>query len=295
MTDTLPRGVFAALLTLYDEDERVDVPAVAELALRLVDAGVHGLVVCGSTGEFHLLEPDERRALLEAVVRAVDGRVPVIAQAGAGSTRAACALAEHAVETGAAGVLAVTPYYNQTDAAGMREHLTAIAAAAGGSVLAYSIRSLAGTVYPLPLLQELAEAGIVRGVKESDDQLGRLLALIARDHDGFAGFTGSATLVSSALLAGGQGGILALGNAAPETCVAVAEDALAGDGAEANRRFASLETLMQAIAAAPAPAGLRAAAALRFGCPEHARRPLHPVSPVQRAAISDALAALAHA
>ena len=94
-----PPGVHVPLLTLYDAAEEIDVDATAAFARRLVDAGVHGLVLAGSTGEFHLHTPAERRALLEAVIAACPG-TPVLAQVGAPAQRDAVALAEHAAAGG---------------------------------------------------------------------------------------------------------------------------------------------------------------------------------------------------
>src|SRR5262249_50092661 len=104
----LRRGVYPALITFYDERERVDSEASAAHRGRLIDAGVDGVVVGGSTGEFHLLSLDERRALLEAVAGAAGGRVAVTAHVGAPTTRATCELAQHAAEHGADAVLVVT-------------------------------------------------------------------------------------------------------------------------------------------------------------------------------------------
>ena len=85
--------VYAPLLTLYDAGEEIDVDATAALGLRLVEAGVHGLVLSGSTGEFHLHTPVERQTLLEAVIAACPSGTPVLAQVGAPSQRDAMALA----------------------------------------------------------------------------------------------------------------------------------------------------------------------------------------------------------
>ena len=123
-----PPGVYAPLLTLYDAGEEIDVAGTAALGRRLVDAGLHGLVVSGSTGEFHLHTPVERQVLLEAVIAACPG-TPVLVQVGAPAQRDAMALAAHAVAAGAAGVMLITPYYNRVgpkelaDFAHLRAHV----------------------------------------------------------------------------------------------------------------------------------------------------------------------------
>jgi dihydrodipicolinate synthase/N-acetylneuraminate lyase len=287
----LPGGVYVPLLTLYDDAERVDVAAVGEHARGLLEDGVHGLVVAGSTGEFHLLTGDERRALLEEVLGAADGRVPVIAHVGAPSTRESEALAAHAAEAGAAALLAVTPYYHVVDAPALERHLRDVAAAGAGiPLLAYSMPRMAGSDYPLRLLLALAADGLVAGAKESGGDIARVLTLASATPAGFAVFTGAAPLLAPAVLAGAHGGILALGNVVPEALVAIYDAAAAGDGAHALALSAALLPLAGAIAAAGAsPGGLRAAASLRFGLPGGARRPLRPVSPEERTRLAAAL------
>ena len=92
--------------------EDIDIAATAAFAQLLVETGIHGLVLAGSTGEFHLHTPAERRALLEAVIAACPG-TPVLTQVGAPAERDAVALAAHAAASGAAAVMLITPYYNR--------------------------------------------------------------------------------------------------------------------------------------------------------------------------------------
>src|SRR3954463_7554336 len=106
-----PPGVYVPLLTLYDASEEIDIDATAAFGRRLADAGVHGLVLAGSTGEFHLHTPAERPAVFGAVVGGCPG-TPVLTRVGAPAQRDAIALAEHATASGAAAVMLITPYYN---------------------------------------------------------------------------------------------------------------------------------------------------------------------------------------
>ncbi|HET6172843.1 MAG TPA: dihydrodipicolinate synthase family protein [Gaiellales bacterium] len=276
---TPPPGVYPPLLTLYDDREEIDLAATAAFGRRLVDAGVHGLVLSGSTGEFHLHTPAERRALLEAVVAACPG-TPVLAQVGAPAQRDAVALAKHAAANGAAGVMLITPYYNRVGAPELAGLARAVHAAVPGlPLIAYTMPAMAGSQWPLELLRELAAEGVVGGVKESADEVGRFLQILAACPPPFAAFCGTPPLLIPAVLAGGHGGILAIANAVPERCVAVYEAAAAGEGRRAAELFAPLVRLIGAVrAAGAAPTGLRAAAALRFGIGTATRRPLAPVA-----------------
>jgi 4-hydroxy-tetrahydrodipicolinate synthase len=273
-----PPGVYAPLLTLYDDGEGIDLSATAAFGRRLVDSGVHGLVMAGSTGEFHLHTPDERRALLEAVIAACPG-TPVCVQVGAPAQRDALALAEHAAASGAVGIMLITPYYNRVGQAELVAYARAVHGAAGGlPLIAYTMPAMAGSQWPLDVLRELAAEGVVSGVKESADDTGRMLGIIAACPQPFAAFCGTPTLLIATVLAGGHGGILAIANAVPERCAAVYEAIDAGDGLRAGELFAPLVPLMAAIrSGGAAPTGARAAAAIRFGVGTATRRPLAPV------------------
>jgi dihydrodipicolinate synthase/N-acetylneuraminate lyase len=240
---------------------------------------MHGLVVSGSTGEFHLHTPVERQALLEAVIAACPD-TPVLAQVGAPAQRDAVALAGHAVAAGAAGVMLITPYYNRVGAKELASFARAVCGAAGGlSLIAYTMPAMAGSQWPLEVLRELAAEGVVGGVKESADEVGRFLQILDACPPPFAAFCGTPPLLIPATLAGGHGGILAIANAVPERCVAVYEAAAAGEGRRAAELFAPLVPLIAGVrAAGAAPTGLRAAAALRYGIATATRRPLAPVA-----------------
>ena len=274
-----PPGVYVPLLTLYDDGEEIDIAATAAFGRRLVDSGVHGLVLAGSTGEFHLHTPAERRALLEAVLAACPG-TPVLSQVGAPAQRDAVALAEHAGASGAAAVMLITPYYNRVGPAELAGLARAVHGAAGGlPLIAYTMPAMAGSQWPLDVLYELAAEGVISGVKESGEQVGRFLQILDSCPPQFAAFCGTPSLLYLVTLAGGHGGILAIANVAAERCVAVYEAAAAGEGRRAAELFAPLVPLLGAIrAAGPSPTGMRAAAALRYGIGTATRRPLAPVA-----------------
>ena len=279
MSPTLPRGIYAPLLTFYRADESVDTSAVVAHARTLVDDGVSGLVVAGSTGEFHLLDDGERRDLF-AAVRGACPDVPVVAHVGAPTTRRSIALAKHAADGGAAAIMLVTPYYNRVGERELEASLRAVHEAAPGlPLLAYSMPLMAGADYGSELLVRLAGDGVLYGSKESGREQDRLLALLSAMPADFAIFVGNAALLAPGVLAGAHGGVLGLANAAPAACVAMYEAAARGDVDDAATCWEALAPLDQAIReAGPAPTGMRAAAAARLGLAAHARRPLQPVT-----------------
>jgi 4-hydroxy-tetrahydrodipicolinate synthase len=240
-------GVAVALVTLFQADGRVDAAATAAHAARLVDAGVKAVVVAGSTGEAAALSPDERVALLAAVVRAVPPGVPVVAGTGAPSAYQAALLTADAVGAGADAVLALAPPASR-DLAG---YYKAVADAAGDRpVLAYHFPAVSAPGIPLGDLAALP----VQGIKDSAEDPSRLVEELTT-YPGWV-YAGSAAMAPLVTTLGGQGAILALANAEPELCVA----AFAGDP-EAYRRLMPAHLRMRA----GLPRAIKEMAAERYG------------------------------
>jgi 4-hydroxy-tetrahydrodipicolinate synthase len=210
-------GIGVALLTLFDRDGGLDAPATAEHAARLVDAGVTGVVVAGSTGEAEALDADERSALLAAVRGVVGGRVPVLAGTGAPSARQAVALSQRAAAEGADALLVLSPPGTDDP----RPYYDAVGTAVDVPVLAYHYPTASAPGIPVDLLCELP----VSGVKDSTGDPARLAVEIDQVGDGV--YTGSAPLLLQARAMGASGAILALANVDPDGCRLAWE----GDGA----------------------------------------------------------------
>jgi 4-hydroxy-tetrahydrodipicolinate synthase len=240
-------GVGVALVTLFDDHGALDAPASAELAASLVDAGVQGVVVAGTTGEAATLDPDERISLLTAVRHAVPPATPVIAGTGAPSARQAVRLTRDALEHGADAVLVLAP----PAASDVRPYYDDVAAAAGGSerVLAYHFPAVSPPGIPVAVLCDLP----VAGCKDSSGDAGRLLEEVV-SFDGSL-YTGSAALLSYAGPLGCTGAILSLANIDPERCAR----AFAGD-VDAQRALADTNRSSRVRF----PAGLKELVAERF-------------------------------
>jgi 4-hydroxy-tetrahydrodipicolinate synthase len=227
-------GVGVALVTLFDDRGDVDAPATAALASQLVDLGVRGVVVAGTTGEAATLEPAERVALLDAVRKELGSSVPVIAGTGAPSARQAEALTRDAVERGADAVLTLSPPA-VTDP---RPYYEAVAKAASGtSVLAYHFPKVSSPGIAVRQLGDLP----VAGVKDSSGDAERLLHEL-HEYEGPI-YTGSSALLSFAGPLGCAGAILSLANVEPERCArafggdVVAQAALVESHLAAHDRF----------------------------------------------------------
>ena len=247
MNQPIFEGVGVALVTLFDERGELDTAATADHAVRLVDLGLTAVVVAGSTGEASALDPAERGALLDAVVRAVDGRVPVIAGTGAPSARQAGRLTADAAGHGASAALVLSP----PGAPDPRPYYDDVAKAAPDlPLLAYHFPAASLPGIPVATLSDLP----VVGCKDSSGDAERLLEELAAFDRPL--YTGSSALLSFAGPVGCAGAILALANVEPEGCIA----AFAGD-AEAQRRLVAAHLGSKRSF----PKGIKELTAARFG------------------------------
>lgn len=240
-------GVGVALVTLFGDDGVLAAKATADLAARLVELGVRGVLVAGTTGEAAALTPEERGELVGAVRAALPAEVPVIAGTGAATGAQAASLTARAFDAGADAALALSP----PGVADPRPYYDRVAhAAAGRPLLAYHFPGASSPGVPVDLLPELP----VTGLKDSSGDAARLL----HEVEVFDGdlYTGATSLVTLWGAVGAAGAMLAVANVAPEDCVA----AFAGDAA-AQVRLATLDRTVSA----DFPGGYKRAVAERFG------------------------------
>jgi 4-hydroxy-tetrahydrodipicolinate synthase len=162
-------GVITAMVTPFAEDLSVDEAAARKLARHLTENGSHGLVLAGTTGESPTLEDEEKLSLLRAVRDELGTDVLLICGTGSNDTRHSERLSAAAADSGADAVLAVTPYYNKPNPAGIKAHYEAVARAAGVPVVLYNIPSRVVVNIPPDLLAELAEIENVVAVKQAND------------------------------------------------------------------------------------------------------------------------------
>ena len=244
----MPR-MLAAIPTPFDAAGDPDLDAFAAHLDWLLEQGLDGAFVGGTTGEGVLLEPDEVIALVERAVEVAGGE-RVIAQVGRPATRAAAALLERAYAAGAAQTAAYVPwFYPATDAQVRAHFLALLEAAAGRPLLAYTIPPRVVNVLSPAILDELVTAGLA-GMKDStgEAEAGRAFAAAVAGRP-FELYTGSDNLLLGALRNGGHGAITALAGARPDLLAALARALDAGDDAAAERAGAALTEAKRALAA----------------------------------------------
>ncbi|MFF3940533.1 dihydrodipicolinate synthase family protein [Streptomyces phaeofaciens] len=230
-------GVHAALLTAFDADGRLDTAATAALATDLIDRGVHGLVVNGSTGEFASLSTEERRLNLETVIAAVGDRTQVTAQVGAMTTADAVASAEHALKAGAVAGMLVCPYYEAIDEREVEDYFRTVAEV-GLPLMIYNNPSATGWSMRPEFIAELATIDGVRFLKDTTPEVGRLFRIRQLCGDSIEILSGQDSVALAGFLAGGaRATVWGAVNAVPEACVRLWELAVLDRDAERAREF----------------------------------------------------------
>ncbi|WP_329458274.1 dihydrodipicolinate synthase family protein [Streptomyces sp. NBC_01497] len=246
-------GVIPPLCTPLTEEQELDVPSLERLCAFLLDAGVTGLFVGGSTGEL-AYHTDELRLRVLTVARGVAaGAVPVLAGAVDLSTNRVIAQARAAEAAGADAVVATVPFYSPTHPSEMVDHFTAVSHALSIPLWAYDIPGNVQRKLPAEVTAHLAGAGVIAGLKDSSGDLDALrtaLDLTAANGArarGFSVLTGSEVMADIALALGADGIVPGLGNVDPHGYVALHEAARRGDTKEAARQQERLRTLFAMV------------------------------------------------
>ena len=200
------RGVLTALTTPFAADGSVDEERLRALVDRSVEGGVHGVVACGSTGEFSALSGDERRLVVETVVDQTARRVPVIAQTGATSTAEAIGLSRHAQSAGVDVIIPVAPYYEPLSVEETLTYLRAVAGSVDIPVMLYNLPAATGVDLDPDTVGALArEVDNIRYIKNTTTNMPQSAALIHNHGDVIATFVGWDSLLLSAPAEGAAG------------------------------------------------------------------------------------------
>jgi len=267
------RGVLTALATPFASDGSVDETLLRALVDRSIEGGVHGVVACGSTGEFTALTADERRLVVETVVDQTARRVPVIAQTGATSTAEAIRLSRHAQSVGADVIMPVAPYY---EALSVEETLTYLRAVAGSvdiPVMVYNLPMATGVdLHPDTVGALAREVENIRYIKNTTIDMAQSAQLIHNHGDVIETFVGWDSLLLAALAEGAAGVMAGTANVVPSELVAVYDAVNAGDLEGARKNWAQVYPLIEAIMAQPFIAAVKAGLAA-VGFPVGTPRP----------------------
>ncbi|TFI56893.1 4-hydroxy-tetrahydrodipicolinate synthase [Sphingomonas parva] len=285
------KGSITALVTPF-RGEQIDADGLQRLVEWQIAEGSHGLVPCGTTGESPTLSHDEHHRVIELVVEAAAGRVPVIAGTGSNSTDEAIQLSRHAEQAGADGLLVVAPYYNRPSQEGLYRHFRAIDDAVGIPIIVYNIPPRSAVDISVETLQRIhADCRNVIGVKDATMNLARpSLERMACGKD-FNLLSGEDATALGYMAHGGHGCISVTANVAPRLCAEFQAACLAGDFAAALGLQDRLMPLHRALFLDPNPAGAKRALELLGRIGGGVRPPLVAASPGAAREIEAAMAA----
>ncbi len=285
------RGSMPALVTPFVDGE-LDLDTLKALVDWQIDQGSHGIVPVGTTGESPTLSHEEHETVVEVVVQAAKGRVPVIAGAGSNNTREGIRLMRHAEAVGADAALVVTPYYNKPTQAGLIAHYTALHDCCRLPIVIYNIPGRSVVDMTPATMGELAKLPRIVGVKDATGRIERVSQQRAACGADFIQLSGEDATALGFNAHGGTGCISVTANVAPRLCAAFQEATLAGDYKAALEYQDRLMPLHEAIFLEPGLAGAKYGMSLLGLCSPEVRLPLVGLTEATRDTIR---AAMVHA
>jgi 4-hydroxy-tetrahydrodipicolinate synthase len=282
------KGSLPALVTPF-RNGAPDLDSLKRLVEWHITEGSHGLVPVGTTGESPTLSHREHQIVVEEVVKAAAGRVPVIAGAGSNNTVEGIELIQHAEKVGANAALVVTPYYNKPTQAGLIAHYTALHDCCTLPIIIYNIPPRSVVDMSPETMGKLAQLPRIIGVKDATGDLSRVpKQRITCGHD-FVQLSGEDATALGFNAHGGVGCISVTANVAPRLCAAFQEATLSGDYALALDYLDRLMPLHEAIFLEPGVAGAKYGMSLLGVCTEDVRLPLVGLTDGTKARIAAAM------
>ncbi len=270
-------GSMVALVTPF-KDGKVDWQSLESLIQFHIENGTHGIVPCGTTGESATLSHEEHDAVIKAVVKNVNKRVPVIAGTGSNSTAEGVRLTRGAEKSGADGALMISPYYNRPTQEGIYQHYRKVASEVGIPIIVYNIPGRTGSKIEPETLARMADIKNIAGVKEATGSVDQAIDVIRLCGDRLAVYSGEDSLVFSLMALGGKGVISTVANVAPSQTAQLAEACLNGNWEKGRQLQFELIPLIRSLFIETNPIPVKTALSLMGKCSSELRLPLTPMS-----------------
>ena len=283
------QGSIVALVTPF-RNGQVDEAKLRELVEFHVAHGTDGIVPCGTTGESPTLTHDEHKRVVEVVVEAARGRIPVIAGTGSNCTAEAIDLTRHAERAGAQAALVVNPYYNRPTQEGLYRHFRAVAEATSLPIFVYNIQGRTAVNVETPTLARLAQdCRNIVGVKEASGSLDQVSQVISACGPDFIVLSGDDNLTLPIMAVGGRGVISVIANIVPRETVEMTHAALDGDFKRARELHYRLYPLARAAFLETNPIPIKEAMAMAGMLEPEFRLPLCRMSEANRERLREIL------
>ena len=228
----LVKGIIAAMVTSMNDDESLNFEEIKNQVNRQIAAGVDGVFCLGTNGEAYIQSEDEKLRVIETVVKAADGRVPVYAGTGMPGTADTIRLSKKAKELGVDVLSVISPYFAAISQDELYNHYAELAGAVDLPIVMYNMPARTGNNLNPDTVAKLSKIPNIVGVKDSSGNFDNILQYIEKTRGGEKPFTvlsGNDSLILWTLLAGGKGAIAACANVFPHTMVSIYEKFAAGD------------------------------------------------------------------
>jgi len=274
--------VGTALVTPFTRSGALDEAAVRRLGRRQIDAGVHFLCPCGTTGENPTLTAAERLRMIEILVDEAGGQVPILAGAGGYNTAEVIHVAGEMQKRGVSGFLSVTPYYNKPTPEGLYQHYRAIAESTPLPIIVYNVPGRTGVNVDVATLVRLAQIPNIVGVKEASGNVSQMCDICRAVPSDFIVLSGDDALTLPLMAVGGRGIISVASNEIPVEMVQMVEAAERNDFAAARQVHGRILPLMQINFVEANPIPVKAAMAAMGLLEDAYRLPMVPPSQVSR-------------
>ena len=274
-------GIYTPIITLLNEKERVDEAGLSKQINRLIEHGIHGIYLLGSSGEFVSLSDADRRFAIETTVATVSGQVPIICGAMDASTSRVITNIEAAQELGVTAVATTPPYYYPSSDQELKAFYRQVAQSTDLPVIIYNIPIMVKTNIDPEIVVEIVDGSKnIAGIKDStaDWTIFLKLQTYLGDRDDFSILLGSYTMAGAAIAFGAEGAVISISNIDPQTAVALYQAAKVRDLDTVQRLQKKLLDLGQLYGYGNGVSCLKACADILGICTTHTTHPLHPVN-----------------
>ena len=285
------RGAFTALITPFDADGALDLPALKRIAAHQLEHGIDGLVVAGTTGEAATLDLDETQAAVETVLEVARGKVPVVVGTGTNSTAKTVATTKRAMSWGVDAVLVVCPYYNKPTQEGMYQHFRAVHEAAGLPIIAYNVPGRTASDLLPDTIARLVEIDAIVAVKDATANMTRAIETLGAvdPTKPFVLMSGDDFTILPFVACGGAGVISVVSNVVPHDTAVLVRETIDGDWDVARSLQRRLIELSRALFCSANPIPVKAAMSMLGFCGSMPRLPLVDADDAVRSTVRAAL------
>jgi 4-hydroxy-tetrahydrodipicolinate synthase len=284
-------GAIVAIVTPF-RNGKVDGPALKKLVEFQIAGGTDGIVPCGTTGESPTLSFEEHERVIDLVVAAAAGRVPVIAGTGSNNTKEAMVLTRYARKAGADAALVITPYYNKPTQEGLYRHFRAVAEAADIPIILYNVPGRTGVNLMPETVARLAAIPNIVGVKEASGNLNQVCDILRLVPRTFCVLSGDDGLFFPMLALGAKGVISVASNVAPRPMADLYDSFAMGEISRAREIHFRLWPLFHALFVETNPIPVKTGLAMMKRIREEIRLPLCPMSESNRKLLAKVIADL---